>query len=154
MIPGLAGPPFPSKATRGSIVAVASLENYTVPVVVGTCVIDVSSLQQTQGAKGHAVETLHWAGDELWDWSTTGRPGSVIPEELEGWDALDNTLAKDVNGLDFEDDEVDGGVALTEVNEAPETGNSRNEFVSGENITAGFIDNEGGGGGMTTQGET
>ncbi len=98
MIPGLAGPPFPSKAIKGSIVAVASLENHTVPVVVGTCAIDVSSLQKTQGVKGHAVETVHWAGDELWDWSTTGKPGIVIPEELEGWNGDgDNALGKDVN---------------------------------------------------------
>ncbi|KKY28727.1 putative translation machinery-associated protein [Diplodia seriata] len=42
MTPGLQnGPPFPQKAKKGAVVAVASLENPTVPVAVGVCEIDV-----------------------------------------------------------------------------------------------------------------
>ena len=153
MIPGLVGPPFPAKATKGSIVAVASLENHTVPVVVGTCAIDVSSLQQTHGVKGHAVQTLHWAGDELWDWSTTGKPGTVIPEELEAWNGNgDNALGRDVNDVHFEDDEIDGGVALQEANGTHDTRKDRNEFGLGEDVIIDSVDNDGGG--MTTQGKT
>ncbi|EOD52216.1 putative rna binding protein ligatin protein [Neofusicoccum parvum UCRNP2] len=56
MTPGLQnGPPFPQKAKKGAVVAVASLESPTVPVTVGVCEIDVSALQQVQGARGHAL---------------------------------------------------------------------------------------------------
>lgn len=86
MTPGLArGPPFPSRATINSIVAIASLEKPSVPRVVGVCEIDVSSLQQVQGAKGHAVLGHHWDGDEIWGWSQSGKPGTNAPEAIEGW---------------------------------------------------------------------
>lgn len=96
MTPGLAGPPFPQQAKKGAIVAVADLDKPSVPVAVGTCHIDISSLGSTQGAKGCAVETLHWAGDELWNWSTSGRAGIESPESLDGWlgDEADNLAGK------------------------------------------------------------
>lgn len=90
MTPGLArGPPFPSGAIINSIVAIASLERPSVPRVVGVCEIDVSSLQQVQGAKGHAVRGYHWDGDEIWGWSQSGKSGSDAPEVIEGWDTSD-----------------------------------------------------------------
>lgn len=102
MTPGLArGPPFPSGATKNSIVAVASLERPSVPRVVGVCEIDVSSLQQVQGARGHAVRGHHWDGDEIWGWSQSGKPGSDAPEVIEGWDPPDamNKLSDKLDGL-------------------------------------------------------
>jgi translation initiation factor 2D len=87
MTPGLQrGPPFPKKATKGAIVAIASLEAPTVPMAVGECAIDVSALDNVQGMKGHAVSTFHWAGDELWSWSSTGKAGVEPPSIIEGWD--------------------------------------------------------------------
>lgn len=114
MTPGLQrGPPFPRKATNGAVVAIASLEAPTVPMAVGTCLIDVSSLGSTQGAKGHAVETFHWAGDELWSWSTGNKPGRDPPVLLEGWDEQeeeDTSLIERTAAVDIDDN--DGGVSL------------------------------------------
>lgn len=103
--PGLAGPPFPARAKRNAIVAVASLDKPSVPVAVGTCRADVSALQTTQGSKGAAVETMHWAGDELWDWSTSNKSGIAPPESLDGWldDGLGN-LKSNTEVLSLEDD--------------------------------------------------
>jgi translation initiation factor 2D len=114
MTPGLQrGPPFPQKATKGAIVAIASLEAPTVPMAVGTCEIDVSALQQVQGVKGIAVSTFHWAGDELWSWSSTSKPGGEPPEGIKGWDDKqdeDTSLAQRTAAVDLDD--VDGGVPL------------------------------------------
>jgi translation initiation factor 2D len=114
MTPGLQrGPPFPKNATKGAIVAIASLEAPTVPMAVGTCVIDVSSLGSTQGMKGHAVETFHWAGDELWSWSTGNKPGRDPPALIEAWDEQeddDASLAERTAAVDLDDN--DGGVSL------------------------------------------
>ena len=86
MTPGLArGPPFPATATKGSPVAVASLEKPTVPLVVGVCEIDISSLSDVQGLKGHAVRSLHWEGDKIWEWNQAGKPGGSAPPHIEGW---------------------------------------------------------------------
>lgn len=136
MTPGLAGPPFPSKATKGSMVAIASIENSSVPMVVGSCEIDVSSLGSVKGAKGHAVQTAHWCGDELWAWSTSGRPGLSAPERLDGWieDVPEGeSLAQQAEDLDpDEDGGDDGGVSLRETR-FPETQSSNeNQFVNGE----------------------
>lgn len=121
MTPGLQnGPPFPQKAKKGAVVAVASLESPTVPVAVGVCEIDVSALQQVQGARGHAVRSLHWAGDELWTWSNTGKPGISAPEHLEGWftdSAEVEAAANQLEGTDLQDTE-DGGVQLGPVKPA------------------------------------
>jgi translation initiation factor 2D len=115
MTPGLQrGPPFPEKAKKGAIVAIASLEAPTVPMAVGTCEIDISSLENVRGAKGHAVQTFHWAGDEVWSWSTTGKPGIDPPEALEAWDdgkEEASELAEQTQSLGLEDD-TDGGVSL------------------------------------------
>ena len=116
MTPGLQrGPPFPKKATQDAIVAIASLESPTVPMAVGKCLIDVSSLDKVQGMKGHAVETFHWAGDELWSWSPGGKPGTSPPEHIEGWaDEKDEVaaLASQAAAVGLGGDDEDGGVAL------------------------------------------
>jgi len=112
MTPGLYGPPFPAGATKGAVVAVADLDNPSVPVAVGVCEIDISALKTTAGAKGHAVKSIHWSGDELWDWSTAGKSGLATPKSLDGW------LAGGMNDLRLEDnqdhEDVDGGVSLEE----------------------------------------
>lgn len=116
MTPGLAlGPPFPARAKKGAVAAIASTERPSVPIAVGWCEIDVGTLEKAQGAKGHAVRNMHWAGDEAWDYGASGRPGQEPPEVIEGWakavqggdlsDRLDN-LGLDNNG--------DGGVPLSE----------------------------------------
>ena len=138
MTPGLArGPPFPSKATKDSIVAIASLENPSVPMVVGTCEIDVASLQQVQGAKGHAVRGEQWTGDEIWAWSQAGKLGGSAPEHIEGWDVdtTDASLRKGVEHMVIEDDDDDseeGGVPLGQEPEPNKHIEPRNEFVEGE----------------------
>lgn len=114
MTPGLQrGPPFPKAAVKGAVVAIASLEAPTVPMAVGTCEIDVSSLGSVQGMKGHAVSTFHWAGDELWSWNPAGKPGTEAPGALQGWDeeSEDATLAAQTAEVDLQD-EQEGGIAL------------------------------------------
>ena len=130
MTPGLAGgPPFPQRAKRGALVAIASIESPTVPVAVGVCEIDVSSLGRVQGSKGHAVQILHWAGDELWAWSASGKPGGSTPDHLDNWldgqkangncdDSDEEMTTKGISGMKL-DREDDGGVSLA---------TSRNEF--------------------------
>lgn len=104
MTPGLAGPPFPDRAKKDAIVAVADLDSPSVPVAIGTCSIDISVLRSTAGVKGVAVETMHWAGDELWDWSTSGKPGIAAPESLEGWlDEDEEDVTNGTNGLSLGD---------------------------------------------------
>jgi translation initiation factor 2D len=114
MTPGLQrGPPFPKTATKCAIVAIASLEAPTVPMAVGTCEIDVSALGKVQGMKGMAVSTFHWAGDEIWSWSSTSKPGSEPPDILPGWDDEqdeDTSLAERTAAVDLDDQ--DGGIAL------------------------------------------
>jgi len=115
MTPGLArGPPFPERAKKGAVVAVASLERPSVPVAVGVCEIDVSALRKVQGERGHAVENMHWAGDELWSWSMNDRPGRPAPEEIEGWVKVldEDGLAGKAGDLDLEDGDDEGGVSL------------------------------------------
>lgn len=86
MVPGLTnGPPFPERAVKNAVVAVADIQRPSVPTFVGVCEIDVSSLGRVQGAKGHAVRGVQWEGDELWSWSLTGRPGQPSPAKLDGW---------------------------------------------------------------------
>jgi len=129
MTPGLAGgPPFPPRAKKGSPVAIASIEKPSVPVAVGSCLIDVSALETVQGAKGHAVQSMHWAGDEIWGYSTSGKPGVSAPEELPGWleDGVDvKDLANETAGLDINDDDdrEEGGVSLG----GPETAHGREQ---------------------------
>ena len=129
MTPGLAGgPPFPTKAKKGSLVAVASTDQPTVPKVVGTCEIDVSSLERVQGSKGHAVRSEHWEGDELWSWSTNAKPGRPAPQHLAGWEAVsEQELVHDVEQLNIHDEE-DGGVALPTANSETK----HNDYVEGE----------------------
>ncbi|TDZ28914.1 Translation machinery-associated protein 64 [Colletotrichum spinosum] len=117
MTPGLfGGPPFPDKAKKGAVVAVASLENPSVPVAVGACEIDVSALQSVRGAKGHAVKNLHWAGDEMWAFNTDNKPGRKAPEEVAGWLKVLEArgLVESLSGLSLDDQDEDGGVSLAE----------------------------------------
>jgi len=138
MTPGLQrGPPFPSKATKDAIVAVASLEKPSVPMVVGICEVDVASLQQVQGSKGHAVRGEHWDGDEIWSWSLAGKPGGLAPEQIEGWDT-DESDAGSVNeveplSVEYQDDGAEeGGVALGNGAGEKAKVEPRNDFVEGE----------------------
>ena len=93
MTPGLAGgPPWPAGATKDSLVAVAKLECPSVPIWIGTCEFDVSTLGMVHGLKGKAVNGVHWAGDEIWAWSpsASGREhplsgGRDPPEVNPGW---------------------------------------------------------------------
>ena len=111
MIPGLIyGPPFPTKAKKGAIVAVAGHDRPSVPAVVGRCVVDVSELGETRGMKGVAVETFHWLGDEVWSW---GRPGGEAPDAIGAWMSEVPGIEDGIEDLDIEDEEEeDGGVAL------------------------------------------
>ncbi|KAK1092010.1 hypothetical protein LTR48_005173 [Friedmanniomyces endolithicus] len=136
MTPGLAGgPPFPERAKRGAVVAVASLEKPSVPVAVGVCAIDVCSLQKVQGERGHAVETLHWAGDDLWSYSTNETPGRQAPEEIEGWKRLleEQQLDDKVAGTRLEDEDEEGGVSLG----GSSNGQSAPEKENGEQAASG-----------------
>ncbi|KAI4718894.1 hypothetical protein E4T48_04816 [Aureobasidium sp. EXF-10727] len=117
MTPGLAnGPPFHPKATKGAVVAIASLEQPSVPVAVGACLIDVSSLGTVQGSRGHAVQTMHWAGDEIWSYSNSNKPGLNPPESIQGWLSSkddEEKLAEQAADLNIDQDEEDqGGVNL------------------------------------------
>ena len=140
MTPGLArGPPFPSKATKDAIVAIASLDKPSVPMVVGICEIDIASLQEVRGARGHAVRGEHWDGDELWAWSPAGKPGVSAPEHIEGWDVnnTDASLREGVGHLTIDDDDDDddaeeGGVSLNQEPEQHTKVETPNEFVQGE----------------------
>lgn len=127
MTPGLVrGPPFPPKAVKNSTVAIASLEKPSVPQFVGVCLIDVASLQQVQGVKGHAVRGYHWDGDEIWAWSQGGKSGGSAPDMIEGWDLADEEdkdkeLINGAENLSLGDDEsesAENGVPLND--EAPE----------------------------------
>ena len=138
MTPGLArGPPFPPKATKDSIVAIASLEKPSVPVVVGVCEVNVASLDRVQGTKGHAVRGEHWEGDEIWAWSPGGKPGGSAPEQIDGWDVngQDTDLDEGMEKMTIDDQEEDGeegGVSLRESAEEVANFEPRNEHVEGE----------------------
>ena len=139
MTPGLArGPPFPAKAAKGAIVAVASLDRPSVPSVVGICEIDISSLREIQGAKGHAVQVQHWDGDELWAWNQNGKPGGSAPNSIEGWDTNDESdcLKDSVQDLELEEHDEGAGQGGVPIhiggNVADGNENKRNVFVEGE----------------------
>ncbi|KAI9652114.1 MAG: hypothetical protein M1831_007200 [Alyxoria varia] len=155
MTPGLAGPPFPTNATKGAIVAVASIEKPSVPAVVGTCLVDVSSLKQTQGVKGQAVQTFHWEGDELWNWSTSGRSGAGAPDGIPEWTNQAGHLAERMNSLDVDDEdeeEADGGVALSKADQVTHNNPpQRNTFVAGEDIPVENVDENYAEEGMSTK---
>jgi len=145
MTPGLAGPPFPASATKGAVVAIASLDTPSVPVAVGVCEIDVSALKETRGAKGHAVKTVHWGGDELWDWSTSGKSGAIAPENLEGWlVGVAEELQKMSLGIEDDDHEEgeEGGVSLIEGNENGHAKQSTSNGLSSKADLAEVVDVE------------
>ncbi|KAM3422807.1 Eukaryotic translation initiation factor 2D [Cercospora zeina] len=115
MVPGLfGGPPFPPRAKKGAVVAIAALERPSIPVAVGVCIIDVCELQKVRGEKGKAVEHMHCFGDEVWTWGHLGKPGQHPPEEIEGWAKIlqNRGLLEQVAELDLEDQYEAGGVAL------------------------------------------
>ncbi|KAF7590597.1 hypothetical protein BBP40_002634 [Aspergillus hancockii] len=118
MTPGLANePPFPKRATQGAVVTVASLDRHTVPLFVGICEIDVSTLGEVQGTKGHAVRGLHWEGDELWAWSSSSRPGQSAPEYLPDWDEEEEEGNEEIGELEERVDELALGEGEDAVNE-------------------------------------
>lgn len=113
MTPGLAsGPPFPERARKGAIVAVSAIERPAAPVALGICAIDVSALEQVRGAKGMAVETLHWVGDELYNFSPSERAPPATPEKVDGWEQhlMQQELHARTGDLALEEDS--GGVPL------------------------------------------
>jgi translation initiation factor 2D len=117
MTAGIArGPPFPPRATKNAIVAVAKLEAPSVPLFVGVCEIHVAGLEKVEGAKGRAVSGVHWAGDELWGWSSSAKPGVDAPTYLDGWDDQVGDIENGTKELDSdgEDGQEEGGVALNE----------------------------------------
>ncbi|KAM5434106.1 hypothetical protein McanMca71_001547 [Microsporum canis] len=124
MTPGLAnGPPFPTGAVKGAVVAVSSLNKPSVPTFVGVCEVDIASLTQVQGAKGHAVRGIQWEGDELWSWGSAGKPGQPSPDHLDGWIASTENVEEKLQDLDLGDEEdmnggVEGGVLINEAQEA------------------------------------
>lgn len=130
MIPGLAGgPPFPGEAKQHSIVAIASVEKPSVPMVVGVCEIDVSGLQKVQGEKGRAVRGVHWEGDELWAWNTGDTSGGSAPERIVGWEERSQPevrVDKTDPGEATEGSQDEGGVPLDIVHNA-DRGISKNE---------------------------
>ncbi len=142
MTPGLAGgPPFPARAKKGATVAIASTESPSVPVAVGWCEIDVSALGKVQGAKGHAVRSMHWAGDEAWSYGATGKPGQEAPEGIEAWakvlgagglsdgmDALELD-GNDEGGVSLEDD---AAPASNQANGHTEDATARGEEIESE----------------------
>lgn len=141
MTPGLTrGPPFPAKATKGAVVAVASLQKPSVPQWVGVCEIDVASLRQVQGAKGHAVRGQHWAGDEIWGWSPSGKAGAAAPERIDGWDVNESAAAvtAGVGSLRLEGDDDDeeeeeaGGVSISDNTKESTVYEPHNTHVEGE----------------------
>jgi translation initiation factor 2D len=129
MTPGLANePPFPARAVKGAVVAVASVDKHTVPLFVGICEIDISALGEVQGTKGSAVRGLHWEGDELWAWSSSSRPGRAAPEYLEGWDEDETEELEDgVEALT-----VEGTGGAEEIEETPKDEPSLAEEASPE----------------------
>lgn len=141
MTPGLTrGPPFPPGATRGAIVAIASLEKPSVPMVVGVCEIDVVSLHEVRGAKGHAVRGEHWYGDEIWAWSAGGGAGGQAPIELPQWDSQDDVdgLVEKLNHAAVEDSDDEPGQGGVSVVSNPTTAlkeGQQNDFVEGEDGT-------------------
>ncbi len=139
MTPGLAGPPFPLRATKGALVGVASLERPSVPMVVGVCEIDVSALKAVQGEKGRAVRGIHWDGDELWAWSAGAKVGGAAPEYIKGWDPNEDTTSatEGVGRMHMEEDDGEdahdgGGVPLHGHTDNPVKGVDRNQHVKGE----------------------
>jgi translation initiation factor 2D len=78
-------------------------------------------LGRVQGAKGAAIEGVHWEGDEIWAWSQFGSGGRPAPASIEGWAAATAEIDKGVGELDLGDSDEDadededgqeGGVTL------------------------------------------
>ena len=138
MTPGLTrGPPFPTQAKKGAVVAVASVQKPSVPKWVGVCEIDVSSLQQVQGAKGHAVRGQHWEGDEIWAWSQSGKSGTAAPEEINGWDVNDERMpitsgVQHLSVVDDDEEDSTGGVPVGDAGDEESSYVPHNEYIEGE----------------------
>lgn len=129
MTPGLVGgPPWPARAIKNAVVAVASIERPSVPAWVGVCEVDVSSLGSVQGLKGPAVKGVHWESDEIWAWSSSNSGGRGAPESIEGWfqeaPAVDAATAMEGLDLDDDDGQEDGGVALEEPQDEQQQGDA------------------------------
>jgi translation initiation factor 2D len=107
-------------------------------LVVGVCEIDVSSLQSVVGAKGHAVRTVTWYGDELWGWGASGRAGTEPPDSIEAWlaDEVDGTVAG-VEQLDLNEGDKTGQAgeeATDSPDEDEEEGDQKNWTTQGTKI--------------------
>ncbi|CAM1501450.1 Fc.00g034340.m01.CDS01 [Cosmosporella sp. VM-42] len=111
MIPGLVkaqNTKWDSRASAGSVVAVAGIRKDTVPSWVGVCQVDVCNLgDDVRGQKGIAVKALHWAGDECWSWRALGSGGQEPPETLEGWVGLTARLMTGVETVSSEGDQTE-----------------------------------------------
>lgn len=115
MTPGLIGPPFPPRATKGSLVGIASSESPSVALAVGVAEVDISKLEKVVGEKGKAVRILHWFGDEL-----VGGAREV-PEKVEG--VFDEDLGEEAEN---------GGVSLEGLSLAEEVEKQESEEGLGE----------------------
>lgn len=125
MIPGLIGPPFPAGATKGRLIAIASSESPTVPLVVGVCEIDVSGLTRVVGEKGKAVRVVHWVGDEIFN---NGGAGGKIPENLE-WSSQVGE-AKELGGVNLENKPEEDKGKEKEITEADTGGEAIRELTT------------------------
>lgn len=78
------------------------------------------------------MQTVHWLGDEVWGYSTNGRPGANPPDELEGW--LQDNVAQKIDNVELDDDdeENDGGVPLNADTESAGNTSHYNGHVEGE----------------------
>lgn len=116
MTPGLIGPPFPPRATKGRLVGIASSESPSVALAVGVAELDISRFEKVVGEKGKAVRILHWFGDEL-----VGGAGGAgeVPEKVEAG------VDEDVGG-----EGENGGVSLESLSLAEGGG----EQKSGEGL--------------------
>lgn len=132
MSPGLAnGPPFPERAKKGAVAAVADISRPSVPTFVGVCDVDVSSFGPVEGLKGRAVRGFNREGDELWAWTPVlgGGKGQPSPEYIEGWLPSEETPAD--LPTDAEEDEE-----KQEDDTSAETSAQENKSISPDQATA------------------
>jgi translation initiation factor 2D len=142
MVPGLVkarGSTWDKRASTGAVVAVAGLQNDTVPLWVGTCQIDVQSLpDDLRGQKGAAIKALHWVGDECWNWKSLGSGGIDPPSSLEGWNGLGAGLASQLQKTSLED-----GSQVTEPSPSvqPEESHAIDDAAEDQEPTTREVDN-------------
>lgn len=126
MVPGLIGPPFPDAAKKGKLVAIASSESPSVPLVVGVCEVDVCGLTRVVGEMGRAVRVVHWVGDEIFNY---GGHGGIVPDNIDL--PVENGVAEVVEEL--------GGVLLEEKGDGKGKGKEEREEEIRELSTKGSL---------------